>query len=532
MPYIELTTHVWLPEGMTRAPMVQQTIYESETQWEQVQELVVQMERYVGEAVGREELHEVEDGLFRRLQQLGRLMLERFVAVSGTGYTAGQPPRTLAGETLTYKGIETVSYLSIFGEIDLPRAAYARPDEGYEYPMDGQWNRPTHKYSYLLQKWLQAVAVESDYREATERLNEMFDLALWPQVPQRLGGELGAQAEAYYQQLEPPPADTEGRCVGISADGKGVRLLRADRGPSCPDVEETPKPRLGKGEKRGTKKEAIVTGAFTFDPEARDPEEVVRALMKGQTPEEREEARQQRQQRRLEGRAPPRVARNKHLRATLEGKEIAFGHLLEQVRQRDPTGDKPLVALLDGDAALEERLHEQLRVHHLEDRLDAVILDIIHASEYVWEVGTTLYGERNPRREAWVEGKLRALLHGQVGRVIGGFRQRLTKSELTSAQKKVLHKAITYFDNHRHMMDYATYLAKGYPIGTGLIEGACGYLVKNRMEGSGMRWSRVGAEAMLQQRAVKLNGDWDDFWSFHIDSERDRLYPATYKLTA
>ena len=75
-------------------------------------------------------------------------------------------------------------------------------------------------------------------------------------------------------------------------------------------------------------------------------------------------------------------------------------------------------------------------------------------------------------------------------------------------------------------------VAKGYPIGTGLIEGACGYLVKNRMEGSGMRWSRAGAEAMLQQRAVKLNGDWDDFWSFHIDSERDRLYPTTYKSAA
>lgn len=512
--------------------MVQQTIYESEAQWEQVRELVAQMEGYVCQAVGREELHEVEDGLFRRLQQLGRVLLERFVAESGTGYTAGQSLSTLADEPLTYKGIETVSYLSIFGSVDLPRAAYARPDGGYEYPMDGQWNRPTHKYSYLLQKWLQAGAVESDYGEAAQRLNEMFDLALWPHVPQRLGSELGAQAAAYYQQQEPPPADTEGSCVGVSADGKGVRLLRADRERSGTDAEEGAKPRLGKGEKRGTKKEAIVTAVFTFDPETRDPEEVVRALMKRQTPEEREDARQQRQQRRLEGRDPPRSARHKHLRATLEGKEIAFAHLMERVRQRDPAGDKPLVALLDGDAALEERLHEQLRVHHLEDRLDALILDIIHASEYVWEVGTALYGERDPRREIWVEEKLRALLEGQVGRVIGGFKQRRTKSDLTSSQDNALGKAITYFGNHRHMMDYATYLAKGYPIGTGLIEGACGYLVKNRMEGSGMRWSHVGAEAILQQRAVKKNGDWHDFWSFHIDSERDRLYPATYKEAA
>ena len=131
-----------------------------------------------------------------------------------------------------------------------------------------------------------------------------------------------------------------------------------------------------------------------------------------------------------------------------------------------------------------------------------------------------------------MEETLRALLDGHVGRVIGGFKQRCTKSALTPSQNSALSKAITYFENHRHMMDYATYLAKGYPIGTGLIEGACGYLVKNRMEGSGMRWSRVGAEAILQQRAVKKNGDWRDFWSFHIDSERDRLYPATYKKAA
>ena len=95
MPYIEFRTHVWLPGGMIRAPMLQQTIYENETQWEQVRALVAQMEGYVVHAVGREELHEVEDGLFRRLQELGRALLENFVAESGTGYTEGQPPCTV-----------------------------------------------------------------------------------------------------------------------------------------------------------------------------------------------------------------------------------------------------------------------------------------------------------------------------------------------------------------------------------------------------------------------------------------------------
>ena len=124
------------------------------------------------------------------------------------------------------------------------------------------------------------------------------------------------------------------------------------------------------------------------------------------------------------------------------------------------------------------------------------------------------------------------MLHGHVGRVIGGLKQLATKKRLTAPQAKAVGKAITYFTNHRHMMDYATYLAKGYPIGTGQIEGACGCLVKDRMENSGMRWSIAGAEAMLQQRAVKLNGDWHDFWSYYSDTERDRLYPATYRPAA
>ncbi len=371
------------------------------------------------------------------------------------------------------------------------------------------------------------MAVEDDYHEAAERLNELFDLSLMPNVPQRLGQEVAAHVGPYYAQRDAPTADTEGSHVGISADGKGVRILRRERGQLSHD-EAPAKPRLGKGEKPGTKKEAVVTADFTFDPEPRDPEELVRALMKQQTPEEREQARRQRRARREAGLPPPRAALNKHVRATLKGKQTAFSDLMDRVRRRDPGGHKPVVALFDGDGALDDMMQRQLRAHGLSDHLKAVVLDIWHASEYVWEVGTALYGEGTPRRQAWVEDKLRALLHSKVGRVIGALKQIATKNRLTVPQAKAVRKALTYFENHRHMMDYAIYLAKGYPIGTGQIEGTCGCLVRDRMENSGMRWSIAGAEAMLQQRAVKLNEDWHDY----SDTERDRLYPATYEAAA
>ena len=139
------------------------SIGDQESQWEQAQQSLQELDEYVCGAVGRDELHEVEHEVFRRLLGLGRIMMQRFVAESGTGYTGGRPPCTLSGEPLGYKGIETVDYLTIFGPVPLPRAAYAHPDGGYVYPMDGQWNRPARKYSYLLLKWLD-VAVEDDCR--------------------------------------------------------------------------------------------------------------------------------------------------------------------------------------------------------------------------------------------------------------------------------------------------------------------------------------------------------------------------------
>ena len=505
------------------------TIYDQEACWEQADEQFEQLEEYVLEAAtdGRE-LHEVEAELYQRLLSLGQVLLTQYVTACGTGYCPDQPLTTLDGQRLTYKGPQTVKYLSIFGSIALTRAAYEHPQGGYVYPMDAVWNRPAQKYSYLLQKWLQAVASEDDYREATQRLHELLGFPLVPNVPQRLTQAVAEHVDAYYEQADPPSPETEGSHLLASADGKGVRIL----GPRDPQAESDPKPRRGKGQKRGTKKEAVVTADATFDPEPRDPQELVETIMRGRTAAERERRRQERRQRREEGLPEPRAPQHTHARATLLGKDKAFGDLARRLRRRDPTGLKPLVILLDGDPALEDRLRAALRTEGLEDRVDAVILDLWHVMEYVWEVGTALHGETGPQRTGWVEDKLRALLRGDVGRVVGGFKQMLTKGCVTVTQAATLKKTITYFENHRHMMNYADSLARGYPVATGLIEGLCNSLVNNRMEQSGMRWAFTGAEAMLKQRAVKKNGDWNDFWSFRIDCERDRLYPATYQKAA
>lgn len=94
------------------------------------------------------------------------------------------------------------------------------------------------------------------------------------------------------------------------------------------------------------------------------------------------------------------------------------------------------------------------------------------------------------------------------------------KQTLSKNQQYNLERGITYVRNHQHMMDYKTYLEKGYPVTTGAIESACGHFVKSRMQRNAMYWGKQGAQKMLNIRAVKKNGDWLDYVDEYISAEQ------------
>ena len=121
--------------------------------------------------------------------------------------------------------------------------------------------------------------------------------------------------------------------------------------------------------------------------------------------------------------------------------------------------------------------------------------------------------------------KLVAILQGRAGKVIGGLKQTMSKrKKLKASQRKALQTTIRYFENHRQWMHYDEYLAAGYPIGSGVVESSCGHTVKRRMEGTGRRWSIVGAESTLLLRSVYTSNDWDAYWEVHRALEGKRLY--------
>jgi hypothetical protein len=222
----------------------------------------------------------------------------------------------------------------------------------------------------------------------------------------------------------------------------------------------TPSVRLRKGQKRTKKKEAVVTALYTISPHQRTPQEVVAALLQDT------------------GRPEPAVRPrpvDKERQAPLAGKAMAISRLARRVAQRDGPHIHQHVALTDGAEALQQ----QMRIHFPEH---TVILDIIHATEYLGDTANTLRGEIPPHGTAWVRAYLEALLAGQTDAVITALAAEGKDPTRTATQQQAVRRTVSYYRRNRPNMRYDEYLARGWPIGTGVVEGACGHLVKDRME--------------------------------------------------
>ena len=209
---------------------------------------------------------------------------------------------------------------------------------------------------------------------------------------------------------------------------------------------------------------AAVGAVYTIEPFVRTTDEVIDEL-------QRKTARKRR----------PRP-QHKRVRADLLlGKVPLFLWLADELCRRNPEGTRPVVFLSDGERALHDRQREYL------PEGVTCILDLLHVMERLWKVAWCLFEETTQKAQAerWVEDRLRMLLDGKVGCVIGGLRQTLTKRKLRGSRRKTMREVIGYFDRNRGRMRYDEYLAAGYPIGSGVIEGACRHLVKDRLERAG-----------------------------------------------
>jgi hypothetical protein len=452
------------------------------------------------------ELSHAELFILREVQKLGLLLLEMFVQESNAECVREGRPVDSGGALATSKGSSTVLYQSIFGLVQIRRQKFHSPADGTLHPLDARLNLPRGQMSFLLMKWLGSQACEADFRESTALLNDILGLGLDHMQSHRNIRGLGGQVGDYYAEKAAPAAETEGSYLCLEVDGKGVRLVETERA-TASETAKAEKVRPMKGEKRGHKRIATVAATFSFAPCARKKEELVNALHKKLTPGQRAEFTQLID----ELGEKPRLARNTHKRAFMCDQAKAVAYAVRNLALRDPACGKPIIALVDGGKGLEQAIRDTLEAEGMGQRLEAVILDIIHVTEYLWLAANAILGERHPGRTQWVEKHLGMILDSEVDKVINALEDHILKKGTTKAAKTALEKVVKYYRNHAHKMDYKDYLEKGYPVSTGIVEGACGHLVKERMERSGMQWTIDGASATLDARAVKINGDWSDF---------------------
>lgn len=434
---------------------------------------------------------------FYRDRLLGQMLLHLYFCVVSQQFCA-ETTRTADGQSLPYHSQRERRYLSVFGKLGFRRAYYyLSACQSGHFPADVALNLPAKGGSDLLRQWREQLGTSGAYHDVGPTLTSLVGpLPFSTRALQEEMVEDAELVESYYAQLPPPAAVVEASILVLQADGKGVPM----RQPTCVASPV----RLGKGQKHGRKKEAIVTSVYTLVPWVRTPQEVTTSFFKLATQSEQEP---------LPKRRGPC---NKRLWASLKGKETTLHFTACHLTEQEGEHIACRVALTDGSEALQQRVKEQFPNFVL-------ILDFIHANEYLWEAANALLGENAPTRQDWVITHTLRMLCGETPSLVTQFRRMATEPDCKPPQQTALLKVAEYFQRNQDYMHYDRYLAAGWPIATGVVEGACRHIVKDRCELSGMRWSQAGAEALLRMRCVAENGDWEDFHAFRRKSRHSAL---------
>ncbi len=326
---------------------------------------------------------------------------------------------------------------------------------------------------------------------------EIIGVAVPKRSAEQLVREAAVDFEAFYAQREADAVKpAEGEILVAAIDCKGIPMVKPERALRVV--------RRGKGKKANKKRMATVAAVHNQPPVTRTPQEVLDSLFDaGERP--------QRQPR-------PRPSHKRVWASLIADKDTFIADVKAEMTRRDPDRHCSWVIVTDGERALQHRV-----VDNFEDV--TLVLDLLHALEKLWKAAHVLHREGSPEAQAFVHQRAKRILEGDVDQVVKGLKLIVTKRRLTGTKAKTLLDTAAYYRRNRDRMRYDTYLANGWPIASGTVEGACKNLIRDRFERSGMRWTQETAEALLQLRALHLSGDLDNYWNDHITRDQQRLHP-------
>jgi hypothetical protein len=453
--------------------------------------------------------HDVERGLFDRLLQLGSTLFGAFLKLVGPG-DLGEAATLDDGRVVPrLQEQHTRRLLTVFGRFDISRWVYAQRDgQKIELaPTDQRLQLPESELSYLLQEWDQMLGIEHAFGKVRETLRTVLRLKQSVDTLERNNQQMSETVLEFHESQPPVKSSEEAELLVVTEDNKGIPMVR-------PPAEKPVGAHLKKGEKANKKQMACIGCVYSVDRHVRTPEELVAILFRDPVGPQ----------------SKPPTAKQKRYWVELtrpiddgiiwHGQEMVFAHLSDEIEQRRRPKQK-LVHLCDGQRSLEIDRQDYLPT----DANTVDILDLMHAIPRLWTAAHVFHSEGSKEASAFVRERLHRVLNGEVAAVVHGLRYQGTVRGLKGANRQRLRKACAFLKANEHRMRYNEYLKAGYPIATGVIEGACRHVIKDRMERAGMRWQVPGAQAMLHLRAISASGDWESFQRFRINSENQRLYP-------
>jgi hypothetical protein len=402
---------------------------------------------------------------------------------------------------------------TVFGEVRVTRLAYRRRRRANLHPADAALNLPPERHSHGLRYLAAHEASRGSFDEATAAIRKATGTELGKRQVEQLAQRAATDVEDFYDNRARPNTDADADAddvLVLSADGKGIVMrpdaLRPATAAAAAASSTKLTTRLSKGEKRNRKRMAEVGAVYDLTPRVRTPADVLAGSHEQQ--------------------APAPTATNKWLTASVaDTAATVLSEVFDEAERRDPTHTRTWVALVDGNNHQIDRINAEATARNV---TLTILIDFIHVLEYLWRAAWNFHPEADPAAENWVKDKALAILNGQASTVAAAIRGKATRLGLPPAQRANADRCADYLLNKRGYLDYPTALNNGWPIATGVIEGACRHLVKDRMDITGARWGLPGAEAILKLRAVRANDDFPSYWAYHLAQERRRVHESRY----
>lgn len=409
------------------------------------------------------------------------------------------------------RGLET-----IFGDVDASRLLYQVPGGRRLAPLDAVLNLPADHYSHGVRRMVAKEIARASYDEVDELIGDYSGASIGKRQIEQLAMRAAQDFDAFYE-LRGREREARGDLLVISTDGKGIAMLHQHLREGTRLAAEKARPKLetrrAPGEKGNRKRMAQVAAVYSVAPWVRTAADVIHTLRDGTTENER-----------------PEVAHKRVWASVEKHQRRLVREAFAEAHRRDPNHRRRWVVLVDGDPKQLEAVKAEARRVGV---AVTIVLDVIHVLEYIWDAARALFGESCPEAESWVSDRLLGLLTDRSGGDVAATIRWWAKSRadtLDDDDRAQIDAACAYLADRTRtrLMRYAQALRDGLPISTGVIEGACRYLVKDRMDRTGARWSVPGAEAVLRLRALRASGDFDAYWHFHLAREKDRNHAARY----